>query len=569
MPVSASSSLQPHSAAAAPVDGRETPDPSKNSINIPKSIRFFGENNPSILGIKFSRFSRQRRQYQMKYTMPLTAVAVLAITASGVSAQTPTLTRDTGAPVGDNQNSKTAGRDGPVLLEDFNLIEKLARFDRERVPERVVHARGTGAHGVFVASTNLSQYTRASLFGIAGKETPVFVRFSTVMNFRGSPEAARDPRGFAVKFYTDQGNWDIVGNNLPVFFIRDAIKFPDFVHANKPSAVSNVQDANHAFDFFSHEPESTYMLTMLYTDTYGMPKSYRMMDGHGVHAFRLVNKDGRVVFAKFHWKAQAGLHGITAAEAKRADTNYATRDLYDTINAGDFPKWDLMVQILTSEQVAQLPYDGFDDTKTWNGVPEVKVGTMTLNKVPDNFFQYTEESAFCPCEMVPGVEPSPDKMLQGRLFAYADTQRYRIGTNYLQLPVNQPLTPVNNNNIDGAMNLVPRRGDINYEPTETPGAPVQQTEYRFSQYPISGLTEQRRIDKEDNFRQAGEFYRGLGKVEQDHLITNLAGDLGQVRDVKIRETMVSFFYRADPDYGARLAKLVNVDIAAVRSHAGD
>ena len=505
----------------------------------------------------------------MKLRMPLTALAALAITASGAIAQTPPLTRDTGAPVGDNQNSKTAGADGPVLLEDFNLIEKLARFDRERVPERVVHARGTGAEGVFVASRDLSQYTRASLFAAPGKETPVFVRFSTVMNFRGSPEAARDPRGFAVKFYTDQGNWDVVGNNLPVFFIRDAIKFPDFVHANKPSPVTNLQDPNHAFDFFSHEPESTYMLTMLYTDTYGMPKSYRTMDGHGVHAFRLVNKEGKVVFAKFHWKAQAGLHGMTAAETKAADTNYATRDLYGAIKAGDFPKWDLMIQVLTAEQVAQLPYDGFDDTKTWNGVPEMTIGTMTLNKVPDNYFQSTEESAFCPCVMVPGVEPSPDKMLQGRLFAYADTQRYRIGANYLQLPVNRPLTAVNNNNIDGPMNLVPMKGDINYEPTEAPGTPAQQTEYRYSQYPVSGVTQQKRIDKEDNFREAGEFYRGLGKVEQDHLISNLAGDIGQVTDAKIRETMVSFFYRADHDYGARLAKLVNVDIAAVSHRADD
>ena len=216
------------------------------------------------------------------------------------------MTRDTGAPVGDNQNSKTAGPDGPVLLEDFHLIEKLAHFDRERIPERVVHARGVGAQGVFVVTNDLSQYSKASVFGAVGKETPVFVRFSTVMNFRGSPEAARDPRGFAVKFYTDQGNYDIVGINEPIFFIRDAIKFPDFVHANKPSPVTNVQDHGLAFDFFSKSPESTHELTMLYTDTIGMPKSYRTMDGYGVHAFRLVNKDGQVVFAKFHWKSRAG-----------------------------------------------------------------------------------------------------------------------------------------------------------------------------------------------------------------------------------------------------------------------
>ncbi|PJG47151.1 hypothetical protein CAF53_02025 [Sphingobium sp. LB126] len=233
----------------------------------------------------------------MKYSKSLGAVAAFLISTSAVHAQT-VMTRDTGAPVGDNQNSKTAGPDGPVLLEDFNLIEKLAHFDRERIPERVVHARGTGAAGIFVASTDLSPYTKASLFGTAGKETPVFVRFSTVMNYRGSPEAARDPRGFATKFYTDQGNWDLVGINEPIFFIRDAIKFPDFVHANKPDPVTNIQDANNAFDFFSRVPESTHELTMLYTDTIGMPKSYRTMDGFGVHAFRLVNKDGKTVFAK-------------------------------------------------------------------------------------------------------------------------------------------------------------------------------------------------------------------------------------------------------------------------------
>lgn len=498
---------------------------------------------------------------------PLTALAVLAISATGAIAQSTPMTRDTGAPAGDNQNSKTAGPDGPVLLEDMFLIEKLARFDRERIPERVVHARGVGAQDVFVTTGDLSRYTKASLFAAPGKQTPVFVRFSTVMNFKGSPEAARDPRGFAVKFYTDQGNWDIVGINEPIFFIRDAIKFPDFVHANKPSPVTNVQDPNRAFDFFSHVPESTYMLTMLYTDSIGMPKSYRTMDGFGVHAFRLVDSNGQAVFAKFHWKAQEGIHGMTAEEVKAADTAYATRDLYDNIRAGNFPKWDLYVQILTSAEVSKLSYDGFDDTKTWNGVPEVKVGTMTLNKVPDNFFETTEQSAFCPCELVSGIEPSPDKMLQGRLFAYADTQRYRVGPNYMELPVNRPLASVSNNNIDGAMQFEPRQGDVNYEPTSAPG-PVEQNDFRYSQYPVGGATEQKKIDKEDNFREAGEFYRGLSKHEQDDLIKNLAGDLGQVTDVRTRQTMVSYFYRADADYGTRLAKLVHVDLSAVMGRAG-
>jgi catalase len=490
-------------------------------------------------------------------------LAAVPALAADPPARTP-MTRDTGAPVGDNQNSKVAGQDGPVLLEDLNLIEKLARFDRERIPERVVHARGIGAQGIFVASTDFSQYTKASPFAAPGKETPVFVRFSTVMNFRGSPEAARDPRGFAVKFYTDQGNWDLVGINEPIFFIRDAIKFPDFVHANKPSPVTNVQDPNRAFDFFSHVPESTHMLTQLYTDTVGMPASYRTMDGYGVHAFRLVNNKGEEIFAKFHWKSQQGLKGMTLEEMRAADTNYATKDLYQNISAGQFPKWDLEVQLLTAQQVQQLSYDGFDDTKIWSGVPEVKVGTMTLNKVPDNYFDYTEESAFCPCLMVPGIEPSPDRMLQGRLFAYADTQRYRIGPNYMQLPVNRPRVPVSNNNIDGPMQQTAQKGDVNYEPTSAASTPVEQPQYRYSQYAVSGSTQQKAIDKQDNFRQAGEFYRSLDKHEQDDLIKNLAADLGQVKSAEIKQAMVSHFYRADHDYGARLAQAIGVDIKQIQ-----
>jgi catalase len=491
------------------------------------------------------------------------ALGIVGVLAGPVAAQTVPMTRDTGVPVGDNQDSKVAGPEGPVLLEDMNLIEKLARFDRERIPERVVHARGTGAQGVFVASTDFAKYTKASLFAAPGKETPVFVRFSTVMNFRGSPEAARDPRGFAVKFYTDQGNWDVVGINEPIFFIRDAIKFPDFVHANKPSPVTNVQDPNRAFDFFSGVPESTHMLTQLYTDTIGMPASYRTMDGWGVHAFRLVNSKGELVFAKFHWKSQQGLKGLTLEEQRAADTNYATKDLYENIRQGNFPKWDLEVQLLTAQQVAQLSYDGFDDTKVWSDVPYVKVGTMTLNKVPDNFFAETEQSAFCPCLMVPGIEPSPDRMLQGRLFAYSDTQRYRVGSNYMELPVNRPLVKVANNNIDGAMQDGAPQGDVNYEPTTVAGHPVQEPKFRYSQYSVSGMTQEKAIDKQDNFRQAGEFYRSLSKHEQDDLIKNLASDLSQVKSDKIKDTMLSHFYKADKDYGTRLAAAVGVDIHSV------
>src|ERR1700674_4848149 len=280
-------------------------------------------------------------------------LGVLGLLSTTALAAPAPMTQDSGAPVGDNENAKTAGPEGPVLLEDFHLIEKLARFDRERIPERVVHARGTGAQGVFVASEDFSRHTKASLFGKAGKATPVFVRFSTVMGFRGSPEAARDPRGFAVKFYTDQANWDLVGINEPVFFIRDAIKFPDFVHANKPSAVTGVQDPNLAFDFFAHSPEATNMLTHLYTDE-GMPDSYRHMDGYGGHAFKFVNAKGEVHYVKFHWKSRQGDEGIRPqdiAHSIGADWNMMTNDLYNSVKAHSYPQWDLYVQVLSPKDL--------------------------------------------------------------------------------------------------------------------------------------------------------------------------------------------------------------------------
>jgi catalase len=327
----------------------------------------------------------------------------------------PIYRRDNGAPVGDNRNSKTAGDMGPVLLEDAHLIEKLARFDRERVPERVVHARGTGAKGMFRATADISDYSMASLFQ-PGKETPVFVRFSSVIHGHLSPEYLRDPHGFATKFYTDEGNWDLVGNNLPVFFIRDAMQFPDMVHSLKPDPVTNRQDPNRFFDFFSHVPEATNMLTHLYTNL-GTPASYREMDGNGVHAFRLVNDEGEQVFAKFRWISDQGVKNYTAAQAKEAGFNYLTDDLYGAISRGNHPSWNLMMQVLPVAEIGSLDYNPFDDTKEWLDRPWMKIGEMTLDEVPENFFEWTEQSAFAPSNMVPGIEPSPDRMLQGRLFS--------------------------------------------------------------------------------------------------------------------------------------------------------
>nr|WP_279608504.1 catalase [Burkholderia gladioli] len=477
------------------------------------------------------------------------------------------LTRDNGSPVGDNQNSQTAGPSGPVVLQDSHLIEKLQRFDRERIPERVVHARGTGAFGEFVADADISDLSVAKVF-TPGTHTPVFVRFSTVMGYRGSPEQARDPRGFATKFYTSEGNWDLVGINLPIFFIRDAIKFPDFVHANKPSAVTGVQDPNLAFDFFAHTPEATAMLTRLYSDE-GMPNSYRNMDGFGVHAFKLVNAQGEVHYVKFHWKSAQGMQGIRPQDIPASigkDWNLMSNDLYGALKRGDDPKWDLYIQVLKPADLDKFDYNALDDTKVWADVPERKIGTMTLNRVPDNYFESTEESAFAPSRMVPGIEPSEDRMLQGRMFSYADTQMYRLGPNFNSLPINRPRVPVVNNNQDGLMNAGERKGEVNYEPS-TLGEIPQDPKYKYVQTPLSGTTQQAAIKKTLNFRQAGEYYRSLSSQGKADLVTALSGDLSRVSNDDNKITMLSYFYKADADYGKRLASATHADLSRVQAKA--
>lgn len=474
----------------------------------------------------------------------------------------PQFTRDNGAPIGENRNSKTTGDLGPVLLEDSHLIEKLARFDRERVPERVVHARGTGAMGTFTATADLSDLTRASLFAAPGKQTPVFVRFSTVIHPSGSPEGLRDPHGFAVKFYTDQGNWDLVGNNLPVFFIRDAIQFPDMVHSLKPSPITNRQDPNRFFDFFSATPEATNMLTHVYSNL-GTPASYRTMDGNGVHAFKLVGANGQTIFAKFRWISHQGVRNLNRDQASRAPFNYLTDDLYGEISKGNFPKWDLMVQTMTPAEFASLDYNPFDDTKEWLGVPFRKIGEMVLDRVPPNFFEYTEQVALAPSNMVPGIEASPDRMLQGRLFSYADTQRYRVGANAQLLPVNRPLVTVVNNSQDGALNFGMRSADVNYFPAQT-AEKTTDAGYRQSTYPVSGVVDALPISKTSNFEQAGLFYRALSASDKTDLISNLAGDLNVVTSARTKTIMVSYFTQADADFGARLARAVNVPAADVQ-----
>jgi catalase len=487
--------------------------------------------------------------------------------ALAFNVQANVLTKDNGAPVGDNQNSLTAGKNGSVLLEDVQLIQKLQRFARERIPERVVHARGAGAHGVFVTTTDFTDFTSASLLAHKGKETPVFVRFSSVIHSKGSPETLRDPRGFATKFYTDEGNWDLVGNNLPVFFIRDAIKFPDMVHSLKPSPVTNIQDPNRFFDFFSNEPGSTHMLTWVYSD-HGTPASYRKMDGWGVHAYKMINQAGEVHYVKFHWKSKQGIQNLSAAEVAKVqakDFQHLTRDLYQSIEQRDFPEWDLYIKVMKPSELSQQSYNPLDATKTWSNIAETKVGTMTLNRVPDNFFQETEQVAMAPANLVPGIEPSEDRLLQGRMFSYADTQMYRLGTNHQQLPINRAKVSVNNYNQDGAHNSGHTQSNINYQPSSEHA--VEQKSARHSSAALVGTVQQKSIEKTADFVQAGELYRSFDNAEKTNLISNLASDLASVKDKQIKHKMLAHFYQADKEYGMRLTKAVAGELNLVKTIA--
>lgn len=476
------------------------------------------------------------------------------------------LTMNTGTPVGDNQNSKTVGNNGPVLLEDIHLIEKLAAFDRERIPERVVHARGAGAMGEFVADMDFSDLTMADFLSKAGKKTPVLVRFSTVVHQQGSPETYRDPRGFAVKFYTDQGNYDLVGNNLPVFFIRDAMKFPDMVHAFKPSPVTNAaSDANRVFDFFSNIPEATHMLTWLFSD-YGIPANFREMQGNGVHAFKWVNDKGEVTYVKYKWIPKQGERNLTQEEADKiqsTQTEHATLDLYNAIQNKNFPQWDLYVQMLKKEDFEKLDFNPVDVTKIWpeSIAKSIKAGTMTLNQNPINYFQQVEQAAFSPGTLVPGIEPSEDKLLQGRLFSYSDTQRHRIGGNFQQLPVNASKNNVLTYNQNGYMSVRPQAGDVNYQPSSSKPEVTDNKKFKYSQtiLPAGTTITQAKIDKENNFKQAGELYRSFSKKDQNNLIKNLGDALNSVKDKKTVAKMISYFYQADAEYGKRLASYIKMD----------
>ncbi|MGR3208728.1 catalase KatA [Bacillus glycinifermentans] len=468
------------------------------------------------------------------------------------------LTTSWGAPVGDNQNSMTAGSRGPTLIQDVHLLEKLAHFNRERVPERVVHAKGAGAHGYFEVTNDVSKYTKAKFLSEVGKRTPLFIRFSTVAGESGSADSVRDPRGFAVKFYTEDGNYDLVGNNTPVFFIRDAIKFPDFIHTQKRHPVTHLKNPDAVWDFWSLSPESLHQVTILMSDR-GIPATYRHMHGFGSHTFKWVNAEGEGVWIKYHFKTEQGIQNMTeevAAKIAGENPDYHTQDLYEAIEKGDFPAWKLYVQIMPLEDADTYRFDPFDVTKVWSqkDYPLIEVGRMVLNRNPENYFAEVEQATFSPGTLVPGIEPSPDKMLQGRLFAYADAHRYRVGANHNSLPINRPKNEVRNYQRDGQMRFDNNGGgSVYYEPNSF-GGPAETPENKTTAYPVSGSADSVAYDHNDHYTQAGDLYRLLSEDERSRLISNIVGSMKQVTKDEIKLRQIQHFYKADPEYGTQVAK---------------
>jgi catalase len=476
------------------------------------------------------------------------------------------LTTNFGKPVDDDQNSITAGDRGPVLIQDVHLIEKLAHFNRERIPERVVHAKGAGAGGYFEVTNDVTKYTKAKFLSKVGKRTEVFARFSTVGGEKGSADAERDPRGFAVKFYTEEGNYDLVGNNTPVFFIRDPLKFPDFIHTQKRNPTTHLKDANMFWDFLSLTPESIHQVTILFSGR-GTPKSYRHMNGYGSHTFKWYNDKGEWFWVKYHFKTDQGIQNLTREEAehlKGVDPDHATRDLSDAIERSDYPSWTLQVQIMNPEDADNYRFDIFDVTKVWphGDYPPIEVGRMVLNRNPENYFAEVEQAAFSPANFVPGVAASPDKMLQGRLFAYHDAHRYRLGPNYHLLPVNRPKgVPVENYQRDGYMRFDDNGGSgPNYYPNSF-GGPEPDIKAAEPAFVVTGkAARQPYTHPNDDFVQAGDLYRKvMTDKDRDHLIGNIVSHLCNARkDIQIRQTKI--FYKADLDYGRRVSEGLGLEL---------
>jgi catalase len=490
------------------------------------------------------------------------------------------LTNRQGHTVYDNQNQRTVGARGPATLENYQFLEKISHFDRERIPERVVHARGVTAYGYFeadgtVGDEPISNYTRAKLFQEKGKKTDVALRFSTVAGGRDSSEVARDPRGFAVKFYTEDGNWDLVGNNLGVFFIRDAIKFPDFIHSQKPDPVTfEASVANRAFDFISQSPEALHMISLVFSPR-GIPASYRHMQGFGVNTYKWVNAEGDTKLIKYHWLPTQGVKSYSAVDAAAVQAGTLgshTKDLYDSIEAGDFPQWELHVQMMDDNEHPELDFDPLDDTKVWPEelFPLRKIGTMTLNRMPENFFTENEQIAFGTGVLVDGLDFSDDKMLVGRTFSYSDTQRYRVGPNYLQLPVNSPKNAtVATNQRDGQMayGVDLGRGQnphVNYEPSITGGLREGTYPTYDEQGPvITGRLTRKRIPRTNDYKQVGERYLLSEQWEKDDLVKNLVDALSQC-DRPIQERMVWHWFMAEDELGQRVGDGLGISADDVR-----
>jgi catalase len=489
-----------------------------------------------------------------------------------------TLTNRQGHPVHDNQNQRTVGARGPATLENYQFLEKISHFDRERIPERVVHARGFVAYGEFEATGSwgdepIAQFTRAKLFQEAGKRTDIAIRFSTVIGGRDSSEAARDPRGFAVKFYTEDGNWDLVGNNLAVFFIRDAIKFPDVIHSLKPDPVTFRQEPARIFDFMSQTPESMHMLVNLFSPR-GIPADYRHQQGFGVNTYKWVSEQGGTHLVKYHWIPKQGVKSLTEADAsaiQAGDLGHASKDLYDAIERGDHPQWDLLVQMMSDEEHPELDFDPLDDTKVWpeNEFPAKKVGTMTLNRNVENFFAENEQISFGTGVLVDGLDFSDDKMLVGRTFSYSDTQRYRVGPNYLQLPVNRAKSAeVSTNQRDGQMTYhVDGAGEnphVNYEPSTMGGLQEAPDPTHDEQGPeIVGRLTRKRIPLTNDYQQAGQRYLLMEQWERDDLVSNLVTLIGEATR-EVQERMVWHFLMCEDELGLRVGEGLGISPDDVR-----
>jgi catalase len=476
-----------------------------------------------------------------------------------------TMTTDAGRPVGDNQNSLTVGPRGPVVYEDFLLFEKMAHFNRERIPERVVHAKGSGAHGHLVCTNpNMSKWTSAKLFEKVGKTTPMFIRFSTVGGEKGSADSERDPRGFAVKFYTEEGNWDMTGNNTPIFFIRDPLKFGDFIHTQKRDPQTNLKSPTMMWDFWSLSPESLHQVTILFSDR-GTPYGYRHMNGYSSHTYSLINAKNELFYVKWHFKTKQGIKNFTREEAdqlKSVNMDFSQSDLFDSIARGNFPKWRVCIQIMPEAEAETYHINPFDLTKVWphGDYPLVEVGEMTLDRNPANYFAEVEQAAFEPRNIVPGMGYSPDKMLQARLISYPDAHRYRLGVNYDSLPVNRPQCPFATYNRDGAMRFDDNGGaSPNYEPNSF-GGPVEGKRYVERPKEVSGtVARHNHRSDSDYYTQPGNLFRLMTPEQCERLIGNIAAGLSQTPR-QIQERQLQHFNKADPAYGEGVGKALGIAV---------